>query len=36
MSSYLVAIANGDFVYLEDSYKSPLSGTVRKLRIYSQ
>lgn len=35
MSTYLVAFANGDFKYIEDSYKSPLSGKVRKLRVYS-
>lgn len=35
MSSYLLAFANGDFKYLEDSYKSPISGKVRKLRIYA-
>lgn len=35
MSTYLVAFANGDFKYIKDSYKSPLSGKVRELRIYS-
>lgn len=35
MSTYLVAFANGPFVHLEDSYKSPLSGIVRPLRIYT-
>ena len=34
MSTYLLAIANGEFVHLESSYKSPLSGKVRPLRIY--
>lgn len=35
MSTYLVAYANGRFAYLESSYKSPLSGKTRPLRIYS-
>ena len=35
MSTYLVAFANGDFKYIESSYKSGLSGKERKLRIYS-
>ncbi|TFY80729.1 hypothetical protein EWM64_g3287 [Hericium alpestre] len=35
MSSYLLAWAVGPFAYLEDSYKSPLSGKVRPLRIYA-
>ena len=35
MSTYIVAFANGPFVYLEDSYKSPLSGKVRPLRLYA-
>ncbi|KAH9043934.1 leucyl aminopeptidase [Lactarius pseudohatsudake] len=35
MSTYLLAFANGEFVYLESSYKSPLSGKVRPLRIYA-
>lgn len=35
MSTYLVAYANGRFAYLESSYKSPLSGKIRPLRIYS-
>nr|VWO96865.1 Probable aminopeptidase N PepN (Lysyl aminopeptidase) (LYS-AP) (Alanine aminopeptidase) [Ganoderma boninense] len=35
VSTYLIAYANGPFVYLEDSYKSPLSGKVRSLRIYT-
>ncbi|PCH38958.1 hypothetical protein WOLCODRAFT_141023 [Wolfiporia cocos MD-104 SS10] len=35
MSTYLVAYANGRFEYLESSYKSPLSGKVRPLRIYA-
>lgn len=34
MSTYLVAFANGDFKYVEDTYTSPLSGKVRKLRVY--
>lgn len=36
VSTYLIAYANGPFVYLEDSYQSPLSGKVRPLRIYSR
>jgi aminopeptidase 2 len=36
MSTYLLALANGEFVYLESSYKSPLSGKVRPLRIYGR
>ncbi|RDX52652.1 hypothetical protein OH76DRAFT_1553921 [Lentinus brumalis] len=35
VSTYLVAYANGPFEYLESSYKSPLSGKVRPLRIYA-
>ncbi|KAI0933682.1 hypothetical protein AcV5_005768 [Taiwanofungus camphoratus] len=35
MSTYLVAYANGRFAHLESSYKSPLSGKVRPLRIYA-
>lgn len=35
MSTYLVAYANGRFAHLESSYKSPLSGKTRPLRIYS-
>jgi aminopeptidase 2 len=35
MSTYLVAYGNGRFAYLESSYKSPLSGKTRPLRIYS-
>ncbi|KAI0075828.1 hypothetical protein K474DRAFT_1663834 [Panus rudis PR-1116 ss-1] len=35
MSTYIVAFANGPFTYLEDSYKSPISGKVRPLRIYT-
>ncbi|KAF8261355.1 leucyl aminopeptidase [Lactarius quietus] len=35
MSTYLLALANGEFVHLESSYKSPLSGKVRPLRIYT-
>ncbi|KAF8526633.1 peptidase family M1-domain-containing protein [Hysterangium stoloniferum] len=35
MSSYIVAFANGPFKYLESSYKSPLSGKTRALRIYA-
>ena len=34
MSTYLLAFANGEFVHLESSYKSPISGRVRPLRIY--
>lgn len=34
MSTYLVAYANGVFDYLESSYKSPLSGKTRPLRVY--
>jgi aminopeptidase 2 len=34
MSTYLLAFANGEFAHLESSYKSPLSGKVRPLRIY--
>lgn len=36
MSTYLVAYANGQFAYLESSYKSPLTGKVRPLRIYGK
>ncbi|KAI6006003.1 hypothetical protein EDD15DRAFT_2215318 [Pisolithus albus] len=35
MSTYIVAYANGHFSYIEGSYKSPLSGAVRPLRVYS-
>ncbi|KIP12371.1 hypothetical protein PHLGIDRAFT_32955 [Phlebiopsis gigantea 11061_1 CR5-6] len=35
MSSYIVAWANGPFAYLEASYTSPISGTVRPLRVYT-
>jgi aminopeptidase 2 len=35
MSTYLLAFANGEFVHLESSYQSPLSGKIRPLRIYS-
>ncbi|KAI0693908.1 leucyl aminopeptidase [Cytidiella melzeri] len=35
MSTYTVTFANGPFVYLEDSYTSPLSGKVLPLRIYT-
>jgi aminopeptidase 2 len=35
MSTYLLAFANGEFVHLESSYKSPLSGKTRPLRIYA-
>ncbi|KAI6039016.1 hypothetical protein EDC04DRAFT_2879735 [Pisolithus marmoratus] len=35
MSTYIVAFANGKFSYLEGSYKSPLSGAIRPLRVYS-
>ncbi|OBZ75470.1 Aminopeptidase 1 [Grifola frondosa] len=34
VSTYLVAYANGHLKYLESSYRSPLSGKVRPLRIY--
>ena len=36
MSTYLVAYANGRFAHLESSYKSPLSGKIRPLRIYCE
>lgn len=36
MSTYIVAYSNGPFEYLEGSYKSPLSGKVRPLRLYGQ
>jgi len=36
VSTYLVAFANGPFEYLESSYKSPLSGKIRPLRIYGK
>ncbi|KAJ3551896.1 hypothetical protein NM688_g4446 [Phlebia brevispora] len=35
MSTYLVAFANGPFAHIEDMYKSPLSGKVRPLRVYT-
>ncbi|KAA1467279.1 leucyl aminopeptidase [Dentipellis sp. KUC8613] len=35
MSTYLLAWAVGPFTYLESSYKSPISGKVRPLRIYT-
>lgn len=35
MSTYLVAWANGPFEHIEDTYTSPVSGTVRPLRIYT-
>ncbi|KAH9955891.1 leucyl aminopeptidase, partial [Russula dissimulans] len=35
ISTYLLAYANGEFSYIEDSYKSPLSGKIRPLRVYS-
>ncbi|KZS95403.1 hypothetical protein SISNIDRAFT_438916 [Sistotremastrum niveocremeum HHB9708] len=35
MSTYLVAFANGPFEFIESSYKSPISGMVRPLRIYA-
>ena len=34
MSTYIVAYTTGPFSYLETSYKSPLSGTVRPVRVY--
>ncbi|KAJ2930053.1 hypothetical protein H1R20_g7024, partial [Candolleomyces eurysporus] len=36
MSTYIVAVANGDFKFLETSVKMPLSGKTIPLRIYSQ
>ena len=36
MSTYLLAFANGEFAHLESSYKSPLSGKVRPLRVYGK
>ena len=36
MSTYIVAFANGPFVYLEDFYESPLSQTRHQLRIYGK
>ncbi|KAF9227990.1 leucyl aminopeptidase [Gyrodon lividus] len=35
MSTYLVAYANGHFAHLEGSYKSPLTGNIRPLRVYA-
>lgn len=35
MSTYLLAYANGPFEYIEAEYKSPLSGKVRPLRVYT-
>ncbi|KIK95297.1 hypothetical protein PAXRUDRAFT_140992 [Paxillus rubicundulus Ve08.2h10] len=35
MSTYLVAYANGHFAHLESSYKSPLTGNIRPLRVYA-
>lgn len=35
MSTYIVAWANGPFAFVEDTYTSPLSGTVRPLRVYT-
>lgn len=35
MSTYIVAVANGDFKFLETSVKMPLSGKTVPLRIYS-
>jgi aminopeptidase 2 len=34
MSTYLLAFANGHVEHIESSYKSPLSGKARPLRIY--
>jgi aminopeptidase 2 len=34
ISSYLVAYANGPFEFIEGSYTSPISGTVRPVRMY--
>ncbi|TCD67017.1 Aminopeptidase 2 mitochondrial [Steccherinum ochraceum] len=35
MSTYIVVFANGPFTFIEDSYKSPLSGKSRPLRVYT-
>ena len=35
MSTYLVAYACGAFEHIESSYTSPISGKVKKLRVYS-
>jgi len=35
ISTYLVAFAQGPFVSLEDSYKSPLTGKVKPLKIFT-
>ncbi|KAJ3908849.1 leucyl aminopeptidase [Lentinula edodes] len=35
MSTYLVAFANGQFEYLESSFKSPISGKTRPIRVYA-
>jgi aminopeptidase 2 len=35
MSTYLVCFANGEFGYVEDSFKSPISGRTRPIRLYS-
>ncbi|KAI0259094.1 leucyl aminopeptidase [Gloeopeniophorella convolvens] len=35
MSTYLLAFAVGDFAFLESSYRSPISGRVRPLRVYT-
>ncbi|KAF5386438.1 hypothetical protein D9757_005908 [Collybiopsis confluens] len=35
MSTYLVAFANGEFEYIESSFKSPISGKTRPLRVYA-
>lgn len=36
MSTYLLAFANGEFEFIEDSYTSPLTGKVVPLRIYGK
>ena len=36
MSTYIVAFANGEFNYLEDSVKMPRSGKTIPLRVYSK
>ncbi|SCV72291.1 BQ2448_4985 [Microbotryum intermedium] len=35
VSTYLVAYANGPFIYLESSFTSPISGRVIPLRVYA-
>ena len=36
MSTYLAAVANGEFAFLETSVKMPLSGKTIPLRIYGE